>query len=126
MDALLTIVRLFSLLSVKAFARRSHTQEKGKKKELSSQDAAMLIQMSYRNHLVWRSQVLHGLRDLAVAKAKLKEIRALFNNFSYRQRIAIDAEERQRFSERIIVLLLTLDAIEVPFLPFSESHNSIF
>ncbi|XP_008787002.1 BAG family molecular chaperone regulator 7 [Phoenix dactylifera] len=98
--------------SRKAFSKRSHTQEKGKKKELSPQDAAMLIQMSYRNHLVQRSQVLRGLRDLAVAKTKLKEIRALFNNFSYRQRIAIDAEERQRFSERIIILLLTVDAIE--------------
>jgi len=48
-----------------------------------------------------------------VAKAKLKEIRSLFYNFSYRRRIANDAEERQRFSEKIIVLLLTVDAIEV-------------
>ncbi|KAG1354483.1 BAG family molecular chaperone regulator 7 [Cocos nucifera] len=116
---------LSSLLSVKAFVKRSHNREKGKKKELSPQDAAMLIQMSYRNHLVWRSQVLRGLRDLAVAKAKLKEIRALFNNFSYCQRIAIDAEERQRFSERIIILLLTVDAIEGTTLMVRAARKSM-
>ncbi|XP_077245094.1 BAG family molecular chaperone regulator 7-like [Tasmannia lanceolata] len=87
---------------------------KGKNKELSPQDAAMIIQVSFRAHLVRRSQTLRGLRDLAVAKAKLKELRALFTNFSYRRRIACDAEERQRFSEKIIVLLLTVDAIEGP------------
>lgn len=73
--------------------------------------------MSFKAYLVRRSRALRALKDLAVAKAKLKEIRALFNNFSYRRRIARDAEEHQRFSERIIVLLLTVDAIEVlPFL----------
>ncbi|XP_077235924.1 BAG family molecular chaperone regulator 7-like [Tasmannia lanceolata] len=87
---------------------------KGKKKELSLQDAALIIQMSFRAHLVRRSKTLSGLRDLAVAKAKLKELRALYSNFSYRGRIACDAEERQRFSEKIIVLLLTVDAIEGP------------
>ncbi|XP_010919495.2 BAG family molecular chaperone regulator 7 isoform X3 [Elaeis guineensis] len=111
--------------SRKAFAKRSHTRERGKKKELLPQDAAMLIQMSYRNHLVRRSQVLRGLRDLAVAKAKLKEIRALFNNFSYHQRIAIDAEERQRFSERIIILLLTVDAIEGSTLMVRAARKSM-
>ncbi|CAA6673579.1 unnamed protein product [Spirodela intermedia] len=94
----------------KAFARRAWGE--GKKKELSPRDAAVLIQMSFRDYLIRRSQVLRGLRDLAVAKAKLRDIRALFSNFSYRQRIAKDAEERQRFSERIIVLLLTIEAIE--------------
>ncbi|XP_077224978.1 uncharacterized protein LOC143858208 [Tasmannia lanceolata] len=79
---------------------------KGKNQELSPQDAAMIIQVSFKAHLV------RGLRDLAVAKAKLKELRALFTNFSYRRRIACDAEEHQRFSEKIIVLLLTVDAIE--------------
>ncbi|KAG9452391.1 hypothetical protein H6P81_005295 [Aristolochia fimbriata] len=86
--------------------------DKGKKKELSRQDAALIIQVYFRAHLVRRSQALRGLRELAVAKAKLKEIRARFNNFSYRRRIATDAEEKQRFSERIIVLLLTVDAVE--------------
>ncbi|XP_077230118.1 uncharacterized protein LOC143863315 [Tasmannia lanceolata] len=85
---------------------------KGKSKELSPQDAAMIIQVSFRAHLVHLSQTLRGLRDLAVAKVKLKELRALFTNFSYRRRIACDAEECQRFSEKIIVLLLTVDAIE--------------
>ncbi|XP_078446033.1 BCL-2-associated athanogene 7 [Wolffia australiana] len=93
-----------------AFAKR--TSWKGKKKELSQADAALLIQMTFREHLVRRSLVLRGLRELAIAKAKLREIRALFSNFSYRQRVAKDAEERQRFSEKIIVLLLTVDAIE--------------
>ncbi|XP_010264223.1 PREDICTED: BAG family molecular chaperone regulator 7-like [Nelumbo nucifera] len=94
-----------------AFAKRTHNG-KGKKKELSPQDAAIVIQMSFRAYLIRRSQALRALRDLAVAKAKLKEIRTLFNNFCYRKRIARDAEERQRFSEKIIVLLLTVDAIE--------------
>ena len=87
---------------------------KGKRKELSPQDAALLIQLTYRAHLAHRSQVLRCLRDLAVAKAKLKEIRSLFYNISYRHRIARDHEEHQRFSEKIIVLLLTVDALEGP------------
>ncbi|WVZ82957.1 hypothetical protein U9M48_030157 [Paspalum notatum var. saurae] len=95
----------------KAFAKGNG---KGKRKELSPQDAALLIQMTYRAHLAHRSQVLRCLRDLAVAKAKLKEIRSLFYNISYRRRIAHDHEERQRFSEKIIVLLITVDALEGP------------
>ncbi|KQK20063.1 BAG family molecular chaperone regulator 7 [Brachypodium distachyon] len=87
---------------------------KGKAKELSPQDAALLIQMNYRAHLAHRSQVLRCLRDLAVAKAKLKELRSMFYNLSYRRRISHDHEERQRFSEKIIVLLLTVDALEGP------------
>lgn len=80
---------------------------------MSPLDAAMQIQISFRAYLIRRSQALRGLRELAVAKTKLKEIRALFNNFSYRRRLTRDAEERQRFSEKIIVLLLNVDAIEV-------------
>ncbi|TVU01212.1 hypothetical protein EJB05_53339, partial [Eragrostis curvula] len=95
----------------KAFARGNG---KGKRKELTPQDAALLIQMNYRAHLAHRSQVLRCLRDLAVAKAKLKEIRSMFYNISYRRRIAHDHEERQRFSEKIIVLLLTVEALEGP------------
>ena len=68
--------------------------------------------MSYRAHLAHRFQVLRCLRDLAVAKAKLKEIRS-FYNITYRRRIAHDSQERQRFAEKIIVLLLTVDALEV-------------
>lgn len=99
----------------KAFAKRygATGNAKGKKKELSPQDAALMIQMRFRAYLIRRSQTLRALRELAVAKSKLKEIRALFNNFSYRRRVAHDAEERQKFSEKIIVLLLTVDAIEV-------------
>ncbi|GJN29950.1 hypothetical protein PR202_gb18218 [Eleusine coracana subsp. coracana] len=95
----------------KAFAKGNG---KGKKKELTPQDAALLIQMTYRAHLAHRSQVLRCLRDLAVAKAKLKEIRSMFYNISYRRRIVHDQEERQRFTEKIIVLLLTVDALEGP------------
>lgn len=87
--------------------------DKGKRKELSLQDAALAIQMGFRAYLIRRSQVLRALRELAIAKTKLRELRTLFNNFSYRRRVARDAEERQRFSEKIIVLLLTVDAIEV-------------
>lgn len=74
-----------------------------------------MIQVSFRAYLIRRSQALRALRELAVAKAKLKELRALFNNFTYRRRLTLNAEERQKFSERIIVLLLTVDAIEVLF-----------
>ncbi|KAK6145636.1 hypothetical protein DH2020_022456 [Rehmannia glutinosa] len=93
------------------FAKRVE-KKRGKRKELSPQDAAAVIQLSFRAYLIRRSQALRALRDLAIAKTKLKEIRALFNNFSYRRRLSNDAEERQRFSEKIIVLLLTVDAIE--------------
>lgn len=96
-----------------AFAKRAiAAKDKGKKKELSPQDAAAMIQMTFRGYLIRRSKALRALRELAVAKTKLKELRALFHNFSYRSRVARDAEERQKFSERIIVLLLTVDAIE--------------
>lgn len=97
-----------------AFARRAGVVKKcrGKEKELSPQDAALMIQLYFRAYLIRRSKALRALRDLAVAKTKLKEIRALFNNFSYRSRVAQDAGERQRFSEKIIVLLLTVDSIE--------------
>ncbi|KAF2311718.1 hypothetical protein GH714_026355 [Hevea brasiliensis] len=47
-----------------------------------------------------KSKVLRALRELAIAKSKLKEIRSLFNNFSYRRQVARDAVERQRFSEK--------------------------
>jgi len=99
----------------KAFAKRfgAVQNNRGKKKDWSPQDAALLIQISFRAYLIRRSKALRALRELAVAKSKLKEIRAQFNNFSYRRHIARDAEERQRFSEKIIVLLLTVDAIEV-------------
>lgn len=88
-------------------------KRRGKRKEISPQDAALAIQMSFRAYLIRRSQALRALRELAIAKTKLKELRALFNNFTYRRRVTRDAEERQRFSEKIIVLLLTVDAIEV-------------
>ncbi|KAL1531513.1 BAG family molecular chaperone regulator 7-like [Salvia divinorum] len=94
-----------------AFAKRVD-KRRGKRKELSPQDAATLIQKSFRAHIIQRSQSLRALRELAIAKTKLKEIRSLFNNFSYRRRLARNAEELQRFSEKIIVLLLTVDAIE--------------
>ncbi|CAI9092047.1 OLC1v1027190C1 [Oldenlandia corymbosa var. corymbosa] len=100
-----------ALVLRQAFARRVE-KLRGKRKELSPQDAAMKIQLSFKAYLVRRSQALRALRELAIAKTKLKEIRALFNNFSYRRRLTRDAEERQRFSEKIIVLLLTVDAIE--------------
>lgn len=97
-----------------AFAKRAGALEKcrGKRRELSPQDAAMMIQMTFKAYLVRRSQALRALRELAVAKAKLKELRVLFNNFAYRRRVARDAEERQRFTEKIIVVLLTVDSIE--------------
>ncbi|KAE8681438.1 hypothetical protein F3Y22_tig00111330pilonHSYRG00802 [Hibiscus syriacus] len=110
-----------------AFAKRAGVirSNRGKKKELSPQDAALVIQVTFRAYLIRRSQALRALRELAVAKTKLKEIRAYFNNFSYRRRVAQDAEERQRFSEKIIVLLLTVDAIEGADLMVRASKKSM-
>ncbi|KAJ9680744.1 hypothetical protein PVL29_019916 [Vitis rotundifolia] len=85
---------------------------KTKRKVLSPEDAALMTQMNFKNYLVRRSQSLQAIRELALAMNKLKELRALFNNFLYRRCIAHEAEQRQTFSERIIVLLLTVDAIE--------------
>lgn len=100
---------------IKAFARRNGAvrTKKGKNKEMSYEYAAVMIQRAFRAYLIRRSKALRALRDLAIAKTKLKELRASFHNFSYRRVIAQDAEERQKFSEKIIVLLLTVDAIEV-------------
>ncbi|OIT31043.1 PREDICTED: BAG family molecular chaperone regulator 7 [Nicotiana attenuata] len=100
-----------ALVLRQVFAKRVE-KRRGKRKEISPQDAALSIQMSFRAYLIRRSQALRALRELAISKTKLKELRALFNNFTYRRRVARDAEERQRFSEKIIVLLLTVDAIE--------------
>ncbi|EOA13325.1 hypothetical protein CARUB_v10026360mg [Capsella rubella] len=98
----------------KAFARRNGAvrTKKGKNKEMPPDYAAVMIQRAFKAYLVRRSKSLRTLRDLAIAKTKLKELRASFHNFSYRRLIAHDAEERQKFSEKIIVLLLTVDAIE--------------
>lgn len=102
-----------------AFAKRfgAIQNQRGKRKDLSAQDAALLIQLSFRAYLIRRSKALRALRELAVAKSKLKEVRAQFNNFAYRRHLSRDAEERQKFSEKIIVLLLTVDAIEVMSFP---------
>ncbi|KAJ9164061.1 hypothetical protein P3X46_023676 [Hevea brasiliensis] len=110
-----------------AFAKRAGASKisKGKQKELSPQDAALMIQLTFRAYLIRRSKALRALRELAIAKAKLKEIRALFNNFSYRRQVARDAEERQRFSEKIIVLLLTVVAIEGPDLMVRAAKKSM-
>ncbi|XP_010444044.1 PREDICTED: BAG family molecular chaperone regulator 7 [Camelina sativa] len=98
----------------KAFSRRNGAvrAKKGKNKEMPPDYAAAMIQRAFKAYLIRRSKSLRALRDLAIAKTKLKELRASFHNFSYRRLIARDAEERQKFSEKIIVLLLTVDAIE--------------
>ncbi|CAH8353977.1 unnamed protein product [Eruca vesicaria subsp. sativa] len=103
-----------AILLRKAYARRSGAvrTKKGKNKEMPPEYAAVMIQRAFRAYLIRRSKALRALRDLAIAKTKLKELRASFHNFNYRRVISRDAEERQKFSEKIIVLLLTVDAIE--------------
>ncbi|KAM0013361.1 putative BAG family molecular chaperone regulator/7/8 [Helianthus debilis subsp. tardiflorus] len=71
----------------------------------------MMIQIMFRAYLIRKSMALRALRELAIAKGKLKEVKALFNIYYYRP-LTPDKEERQKFAERIIVLLLTVDAIE--------------
>ena len=114
----------------KAFGRRSGAVAwlRGKRKVLS-----VYHQMKRRwwsrglSERIW--SVGQRLYDLCEswpwAKAKLKEIRALFNNYSYRQSIARDSEERQRFSERIISLILTVDAIQVVSFCLLLRHPSL-
>ncbi|CAN6920676.1 unnamed protein product [Brassica oleracea] len=103
-----------AILLRKAYSRRSGAvrSKKGKNKEMPPEYAAVMIQRAFRAYLIRRSKALRALRDLAIAKTKLKELRASFHNFNYRRVISRDAEERQKFSEKIIVLLLTVDAIE--------------
>ncbi|KAK9672766.1 hypothetical protein RND81_12G123100 [Saponaria officinalis] len=100
-----------ALILRKAYAKRAG-RDKDKTTELSPQDAAAYIQTTFKAYLIRRSQTLRSLRELAISKTKLKELRSSFHNFSFRTRISRDAEERQKFSEKIIVLLLTVDAIE--------------
>lgn len=109
---------------MKAFARRNGAvrSKKGKNKEMPLEYAVVMIQRTFRAYLIRRSKSLRALRDLAIAKTKLKQLRASFHNFSYRRLISRDAEERQKFSEKIIVLLLTVDAIEV-FLSLYQVKN---
>ncbi|KAJ6679405.1 BAG DOMAIN CONTAINING PROTEIN EXPRESSED [Salix purpurea] len=97
-----------------AFAKRAGavTRARGKAKVLSPEAAALMIQVGFRTYLIRRSQTLRSLRELAITKAKLKEIRMLFNNFTYRRCITSDVEERKSFAERIIALLLSVDAIQ--------------
>ncbi|XVF33526.1 hypothetical protein REPUB_Repub17cG0176200 [Reevesia pubescens] len=104
-----------AILLRQAFGRRAGevARLRGKRKVLSPDEAALVIERTFRAYLIRRSKALRSLRELAVAKAKLKELRALFNNYSYRQSIARDSEEHQRFSERIISLILTVDASQV-------------
>ncbi|KAF3513791.1 hypothetical protein F2Q69_00005177 [Brassica cretica] len=103
-----------AILLRKAYSRRSGAvrTKKGKNKEMPPEYAAVMIQRAFRAYLIRRSKALRALRDLAIAKTKLKELRASFHNFNPRRVISRDAEERQKFSEKIIVLLLTVDAIE--------------
>ncbi|CAN6822195.1 unnamed protein product [Brassica oleracea] len=103
-----------AILLRKAYSRRSGAvrTKKGKNKEMPPEYAAVMIQRAFRAYLIRRSKALRALRDLAIAKTKLKELRASFHNFNHRRVISRDAEERQKFSEKIIVLLLTVDAIE--------------
>ncbi|KAK2645247.1 hypothetical protein Ddye_020442 [Dipteronia dyeriana] len=71
----------------------------------------LLALMHNAEYVTRRSQSIRSPCELVVATAKLREIKALFDSYGYRHRIARDAEERQCFSERIIVLLAD-DAIE--------------
>ncbi|RVW24318.1 BAG family molecular chaperone regulator 7 [Vitis vinifera] len=56
-------------------------------------------------------------------ECQVKEIRVLFNN--YRRRVTDDAEERQRISEKIIVLLIHVDDIEGADLMVRAAKRSI-
>ncbi|KAM3250370.1 hypothetical protein P3L10_004439 [Capsicum annuum] len=71
-----------NLSNIGIFAKRVE-KRRGKRKEMSPKDAALAIQMSFRAYIIRRSQALRALRELAIFKTKLKELRALFNNFTY-------------------------------------------
>ncbi|KAK3224734.1 hypothetical protein Dsin_004596 [Dipteronia sinensis] len=83
----------------KGYLSRSFTMQRNGCKCTTSRtqpsvDAAMMIQHNFREYVTRRSQSVRSPCELAVAKAKLREIKALCNNYPYRHRIACDAEER--------------------------------
>eukprot|EP00252_Welwitschia_mirabilis_P019605 TRINITY_DN4583_c0_g1_i1.p1 TRINITY_DN4583_c0_g1~~TRINITY_DN4583_c0_g1_i1.p1 ORF type:complete len:470 (-),score=92.27 TRINITY_DN4583_c0_g1_i1:83-1492(-) len=109
-----------------AFNRsRALATVKGKKTEMSPHEAAFIIQEKFREHMAHRSQTLRSLKELAVAKERLKELRSLFSNYAYRRLLFKDEEEKQRFSEKVVVLLLTVDSIEGSNYLVRESRKSM-
>lgn len=90
--------------------------EKFSKKESfvmkTPEDAALIIQSSFRAYLVRRSETLRHLRDLAIVKSTLKKLHCLYADSRYRRLLCRDADERNRFSERATALLLKVDSVQ--------------
>ncbi|KAF3783524.1 hypothetical protein EJ110_NYTH32335 [Nymphaea thermarum] len=108
------VILSYELLAKRKAAAVAAIKSRGRKvkwKQLSPEDAALIIQMSFRAHFA-------TYKGTAIAKAKLKELRSLFDNFFY-------AEERQRFSEKIVVLPLTVEEIPGLDLMIREAHRSM-
>lgn len=60
------------LLLNRAFERR---RDMVRRKDLSPRDAALIIQKNFRDHIKKKSNAIQGLKELALAHAKLKEMR---------------------------------------------------
>lgn len=82
------------------------------KTEMSPDTAALIIQTRFRAYLARRSQTLRHLRDLAMIKSEFKQLNFLFANAGYRRIVRRDQDERRRFCEKAVGLLLKLDSIE--------------
>lgn len=82
------------------------------KTEMSPDTAALIIQSRFRAYLARRSQTLRHLKDLAMIKSEFKQLNFLFANAGYRRIVRRDQDERRRFCEKAVGLLLKLDSIE--------------
>ncbi|KAI7750038.1 hypothetical protein M8C21_024012 [Ambrosia artemisiifolia] len=87
--------------------------ENNKRKEyFSPKAAAMMIQKTFSAYLLRKSQALRALRELAIVQRMLKEFATLFHLLHFHRGAAHDKENRLKFSEKFIVMLLAIDAIE--------------
>lgn len=93
--------------------------------EMNPEVAARIIQSRFRAYLVRRSQSLRHLRDLAMVKSEFKQLNFLFTNAGYRRIVRRDQDERRRFCEKAVALLLKLDSIEGTDFMIREARRSL-
>lgn len=95
------------------------------KTEMSPDTAALIIQSRFRAYLARRSQTLRHLRDLATVKSEFKQLNFLFANAGYRRIVRRDQDERRRFCEKAVAMLLKLDSIQGTDGMIKEARRSL-
>lgn len=93
--------------------------------EMNPEAAARIIQSRFRSYLVRRSQSLRHLKDLAMVKSEFKQLNFLFANVGYQKIVKRDQDERRRFCEKAVALLLKLDSIEGTDFMIREARRSL-